>query len=402
LPPTPNRLAHTPLSPSLVDSDNSLARKKARLTRGESDAADTSDDSAAAAPKQPRKGKKRAAIPLEPTDHDNEQRGDGNVDRYAETRMVQQAPIAPVGAPNTKSTVFALLPLMLASNANNPYAPTDPIVRQHYLNEVQQRQLHPLRTLPDYTNSAVKACVRGGLFERFFCGFSISECVNTYNSLGGAANASNSAKAVLKDAAKWFNEENVVVPWAAMRDPDKKCSERFGLGKQHFPTPHETKTGTGGPVVPAPRKRATEQTIAHPSAVTARPRQERAGEPVVQVHFKGRSADQEGGFLTEQVLHAAPATNDGSNHTSPSVEDTEDGDMEVVPSQYCSLDGKTQAARPSSNVETPKASEELNLARKPHDLDNDDIDIQVSMRDQIRATLNLFGNEFYTASTAAL
>jgi hypothetical protein len=75
--------------------------------------------------------------------------------------------------------------------------------------------------------------------------------------------------------------------------------------------------------------------------------------------------------------------------------------MEVVPSQYCSLDGKTQAARPSSNVETPKASEELNLARKPHDLDNDDIDIQVSMRDQIRATLNLFGNEFYTASTAA-
>jgi hypothetical protein len=242
LPPTPNRLAHTPLSPSLVDSDNSLARKKARLTRGESDAVDTSDDSAAAAPKQPRKVKKRAAIPLEPTDHDDEQRADGNVDRYAETQIVQQPPIAPVGAPNTKSTVFALLPLMLASNANNPYAPTDPRVRQHYLNEIQQRQLHPLRTLPDCTNSAVKACVRGGLFERFFCGFSISECVNTYNSLGGAANANNSAKAetavskaVLKDAAKWFNEENVVVPWAAMRDPDKKCLERFGLGKQHFP-----------------------------------------------------------------------------------------------------------------------------------------------------------------------
>jgi hypothetical protein len=151
---------------------------------------------------------------------------------------------------------------------NNLYAPSNPTFRQYYLDEVHQRQLHPVCRPLHCTNSTVKACVRGGLFERFFCGFNNHGCVDTFNRLGGVANASNLAKAgvavskaVLKDAAKWFNEENVVVPWAAMRDPDKKRLETLELGEQHFPTPHDTKTGTAAPVASAPRRRAPKQMI---------------------------------------------------------------------------------------------------------------------------------------------
>jgi hypothetical protein len=101
-----------------------------------------------------------------------------------------QQPAAPAPKPKApaKSKTFHLLPPVLANDlSNNPYVPTDPAARAHYLTEVKSLQLHPRRTPLQTPNSKVSQQLRETMFERLFCDFTNDECIETYNRLGGNA-----------------------------------------------------------------------------------------------------------------------------------------------------------------------------------------------------------------------
>jgi hypothetical protein len=153
-----------------------------------------------------------------------------------------------------------LAPVLAADMANNTYAPTDAVTRQHYINEVGQRQLHPSRTPLQTPSSAVPKHVRYAIYERFFLGMTNEECIPNYNKHGGSANGMAAvSKALLAGGATWFKEEDVVLPWMARRADAKKRLKGLGLAPKNFPAPHDTtgslfKKSKALSVAPAPKK----------------------------------------------------------------------------------------------------------------------------------------------------
>jgi hypothetical protein len=163
--------------------------------------------------------------------------------------------------PTSSPPPFNLLaPVLAADMANNTYAPTDAVTRQHYINEVGQRQLHPSRTPLQTPSSAVPKHVRYAIYERFFLGMTNEECIPNYNKHGGSANGMAAvSKALLAGGATWFKEEDVVLPWMARRADAKKRLKGLGLAPKNFPAPHDTmgslfKKSKSLSVAPAPKK----------------------------------------------------------------------------------------------------------------------------------------------------
>ncbi|KAF2828217.1 hypothetical protein CC86DRAFT_439179 [Ophiobolus disseminans] len=175
-------------------------------------------------------------------------------DAFAEDHHVNEAPAKPVSV-NTKSRSFVALPQILASDiANNRYAPTDPTALRHYLEEVQQRYLHPARTPIETPSSSVKEMERNAIFEKVFCNFTNAECIPTYNSLHRRAGSGAAiSKQILQYAGTWFDEEKTVLPYKARKAADQQRLKVLGLGPEHFPTPHETKIAA---MKPATKRKA--------------------------------------------------------------------------------------------------------------------------------------------------
>jgi hypothetical protein len=122
---------------------------------------------------------------------------------------------------------------------NNECVPVNTAARQHYFIEVGRRQLHPLRTPLQTPNSRVSIQVLHAIYERFFLSMTNNQCIPTYNSYGGNATRDASiSKALLLEAWKWFEAENVILPWAARKDDDKKRLKALGLAPNNFPSPH--------------------------------------------------------------------------------------------------------------------------------------------------------------------
>jgi hypothetical protein len=194
-------------------------------------------------------------------------------DKNQNTQVAQQASLEvlfPVVARvPTPRVSFTLLSQVLAADmSNNPYAPTDSIARQHYLDEVGQLQLHPTRTPQNTPQSRVSQQIRDVIYERLFLGFTNGECIPTYHAHGGNANSGAAiSKVALPEMPKWFAEEGVVLPWSARKDSDKKRLKDLKLGPKNFPAPHATKVAVPG-AVKAPKTSATTRAQINPTTPT--------------------------------------------------------------------------------------------------------------------------------------
>jgi hypothetical protein len=160
----------------------------------------------------------------------------------------QQAISATAAISHGQPSQFVLLRPILACDIANKFAPTYPTTRQSYLDEVGRKQLHPTRTPLDTPNSAVAIHVRHAIYERLFLGMSNTECIPNYNKHGGRANGPASvSKQIMLWASKWFEEENVVLPWLGHKKDDQRRLIDLGLTPENFPSPHATRIAAGTP-----------------------------------------------------------------------------------------------------------------------------------------------------------
>jgi hypothetical protein len=118
---------------------------------------------------------------------------------------------------------------------------TDPQVRAAYLEEVGNRTLYitsdPFPANSNDTDSAATPEVRAGLKARLVDGLTWEACKSAYNSNGGKATTfAGVEKQVKLHGWKWFDEQNVVVPWTLRGPSDRKRLKNLGLGQNHFPT----------------------------------------------------------------------------------------------------------------------------------------------------------------------
>jgi hypothetical protein len=167
-------------------------------------------------------------------------------DDHPSQQRAASDPSTTAAIPHGQPVQFVPHAPLLACDVANNFAPTDANIQQIYLNEVGQKQLHPLRTPLDTPNSAVPVQVRHVIYERLFLGMSNGDCMPSYNKHGGRANGPASvSKVFLPGACKWFEEQNVVLPWLGRKDSDKKRLAAIGLALENFPSPHATRTATG-------------------------------------------------------------------------------------------------------------------------------------------------------------
>jgi hypothetical protein len=160
----------------------------------------------------------------------------------------QQAISATAAISHGQPSQFVLLHPILACDIANKFAPTYPTTRQSYLDEVGRKQLHPTRTPLDTPNSAVAIHIRHAIYERLFLGMSNTECIPNYNKHGGRANGPASvSKQIMLWASKWFEEENVVLPWLGHKKDDQRRLIDLGLTPENFPSPHATRIAAGTP-----------------------------------------------------------------------------------------------------------------------------------------------------------
>ncbi|EAT90542.2 hypothetical protein SNOG_02330 [Parastagonospora nodorum SN15] len=207
--------------------------------------------------------------------------GDNNRNTQVAQQVPLEAPLPVVERVPTPRVPFTLLaPVLAADMANNPYAPTDSIARQHYLQEVGQLQLHPTLTPQNTPQSRVSQQIRDVIYERLFLGFTNGECIPTYNAHGGNANSGAAiSKVTLPEMPKWFAEEGVVLPWSARKDSDKKRLKDLKLGPKNFPAPHATKVAVPG-AVKAPKTSATTRAKINPTTPTVSKPAEKVPNPV--------------------------------------------------------------------------------------------------------------------------
>jgi len=116
---------------------------------------------------------------------------------------------------------------------------TDPQVRAAYLEEVGNRTLYitsdPFPANSNDTDSAATPEVRAGLKARLVDGLTWEACKSAYNSNGGKATTfAGVEKQVKLHGWKWFDEQNVVVPWTLRGPSDRKRLKNLGLGQNHF------------------------------------------------------------------------------------------------------------------------------------------------------------------------
>ncbi|KAF1914755.1 hypothetical protein BDU57DRAFT_303577 [Ampelomyces quisqualis] len=172
----------------------------------------------------------------------NDDKKINDVSVHAIPEDAAQPAVPPPRPPRFFSTSFTPLPPVLASDmANNNHAPSEPQTRQQYMNEVGNLQLHPSRTPLQTPHSKVSAQIRNVIYERLFLGMTNDECKVTYNSFGGSVTRGASvSKAFLPEVWKWFEEENVVLPWLGRKEYDKKRLKKMGLVPKNFPAPYAT------------------------------------------------------------------------------------------------------------------------------------------------------------------
>ncbi|KAH5197783.1 hypothetical protein HBI56_050520 [Parastagonospora nodorum] len=131
------------------------------------------------------------------------------------------------------------LPVVRADDvANNPHTPaaTDVAARAAYILEVGTRKLSLTRTPLQTPNSRVRQPLLELLYNRLFNEWSNAECRTAYNASGGAVATDQAvSKPFLKFASKWFEEEDVVLPWDAGGSKEQKRLKGLGLGQENFP-----------------------------------------------------------------------------------------------------------------------------------------------------------------------
>lgn len=220
----------------------------------------------------------------------------------ATTTRIKRSHCKPTAGPVTsgststdsKGTVRPTGPGLSRGYVQHSISPTDTTTRQHYLQELGQLQLHPIRTPQNKPQFKVLHQNRNLIYERLFLGFTSGECIPTYNAHGGNAKSGAAiSKVALTETPKWFAEEGVVLPWSARKDSDKKRRTGLKLGPENFPAPHATKADVPG-AVKAPKRSAATRAKSNPAALTASKLTKKVSNPVT-----GAGADVEDSQMSD-------------------------------------------------------------------------------------------------------
>jgi hypothetical protein len=202
-----------------------------------------------------------------------------------EDAIMDDAPASDDSGPgeSTPRAVTIHVPIVYASDPiNNPVlrAITDPQIRQAYLQEVGGRTVHmkdplePASALPEPARYAMKA--------KLMDGFTNKMCVQGYIEHGGKVTEDDTKKAAKgvdkaykSHVATWFTAQNIVLPWAARKNTDRKALAAQGLDKEHFPVfPPPgyvvTLVSTAQPAKPQPKKATPKQAGTHQTHVDGR------------------------------------------------------------------------------------------------------------------------------------
>ncbi|RYO42752.1 hypothetical protein AA0111_g399 [Alternaria arborescens] len=155
---------------------------------------------------------------------------------------------------------------------NHELANTVSDMRAAYLEEFGNRTLYiisdPFPANSNDTDSAATPEVRAGLKARLVDGITWEACKSAYNSNGGKAiTFAGVEKQVKLHGWKWFDEQNVVVPWTLRGPSDRKRLKNLGLGQNYFPT-LVAKILSSTPTVHQPVPKAKEPTPINPNIVS--------------------------------------------------------------------------------------------------------------------------------------
>lgn len=257
--------------------------------------------------------------------------------------------------------------------ANNSYAPpaSDAQALAAYRQEVGTNNLFLTRTPLQTNSSSVKLPHRQIIHERLFLGWTNAQCGVTYVQHEGCIGSgeANMSKLFLNHAPEWFEEENVVLPWATRGKNSRIQLAQSGLGPENFPFLHHCE-GDGFTI----------------SGVTATP--------------KGRKVKANSELVSSSLPMHDPFERAAPTHEIEEDESEGEDDIQQMD---------------DSNSEPEKTEDEVFL-RHAEQLQRDEDEAHYytyadCMRDRVRAALNTFGPELasfsegevtFTVSQAAL
>jgi len=296
--------------------------------------------------------------------------------------------------------------------ANNPFAPPATSVEalKAYLQEVGTLDLYLTRTPLQTPNSKFAENARGIIFNRVFNGWSNSDCIGPYNEQGGNVNGiAGISKRFQETAPGWFREENVVLPWKYRGNKEHKRLRDMGLTEANFPlldrtgyfrpvstqeTPQSSRKANAG------KKKTQPANVAPPS---------RKGHSNIKLVMDDAPPEYRGHMSMMSMGRAEDSSHEDEMEGQVKVKEeeleTEDDDNE---SEQSNPDHNArQAAIEEERARQAAIAEAIQEQRD----EEDTVCFPDSMRDRVRAALNVFGKDLAsfssdgkecTLSTAAL
>ncbi|KAH7066855.1 hypothetical protein BKA63DRAFT_583201 [Paraphoma chrysanthemicola] len=309
---------------------------------------------------------------------------------------VQQQPVppAPPAPPASNSSVRA------DDLSNNPYAPptSNAAALAAYIKEVGDRNLNLLRTPTQATGSSIDSKVRHLIDERLFKSFSNAKCMESYNKRGGKAGSDQAVSIrFLKMVPKWFEEENVVLPWNARRKADQDRLKTLGLLPHNFSLvypghqPAAAAQAVHAPArkaKPAGPKRAPKKVVVQQAAANDPAEDSDAGVELNELAGRKR---QKKTIAQQQATAKAPV---GENDSSEEEEEQlESSYQDERRRQQATIQARYKAQSQQDADDAVSETSEMSALSDDEDDEEAEITLPGQMSDRIRAAHNHFGND---------
>jgi hypothetical protein len=138
---------------------------------------------------------------------------------------------------------------------NNPHIPSTahPAARAAYLAEVGNRYLHPSHTPLD--TAGFKIALESGhiINDHVFLDLSNEHSLQAHQGRGGGTNSERGvSRQFHRWAGRWFEEQNLVMPWGSLGYKEIARLKKLGLGPENFPFMHPNPSGASA-VMPVPQ-----------------------------------------------------------------------------------------------------------------------------------------------------